>query len=123
MLHIKIIHNFASIIIFNAFLFIFFLWRKEVASFFKSDLHEDFTFSDYQEFVSLWFIVIMSSDVLTIVGSVYKMVIDQKVISDQNAISPFRVSLTHIQRVEKNRNMNHNQILLKGSYLLQSYFW
>ena len=65
----------------------------------------------------------MSSDVLTIVGSVYKMVIDQKVISDQNAISPFRVSLTHIQRVEKNRNMNHNQILLKGSYLLQSYFW
>ncbi|CAH3132821.1 unnamed protein product [Pocillopora meandrina] len=51
---------------------------KEAASFFKSDLHQDFTFSDYQEFVSLWFIVIMSSDVLTIVGSVYKMAIDQK---------------------------------------------
>ena len=103
--------------------YLFFLWWKEAASFFKSDLHQDFTFSNYQEFVSLWFIVIMSSDVLTIVGSVYKMVIDQKVISDQNAISPFRVSLTHIQRVEKNRNMNHNRILLKGSNLLQSYFW
>lgn len=51
---------------------------KETASFFKNELREDFTFSDYQEFVSLWFFVIMSSDVLTIVGSIYKMVIDQK---------------------------------------------
>ncbi|PFX20439.1 mucolipin-3-like [Stylophora pistillata] len=51
---------------------------KEAASFFKNELLEDFTFSDYQEFVSLWVIVIMSSDVLTIVGSVYKMAIDQK---------------------------------------------
>lgn len=56
-----------------------FLFPKETATFFKNELSEDFTFSDYQEFVSLWFVIIMLSDALTIVGSVYKMAIDQKV--------------------------------------------
>ncbi|KAJ7383847.1 Mucolipin-2 [Desmophyllum pertusum] len=53
---------------------------KETAKFFRNELSEDFTFSDYQEFVSLWFPVIMLSDTLTIVGSIYKMVIDQKIL-------------------------------------------
>lgn len=48
--------------------------------FFKEDMVlEDFTFSDYQEFVSLWYFVIMTSDSLTIIGSIYKMAIDQRV--------------------------------------------
>jgi len=58
----------------------FFLFSKETAKFFKEDLIlENFTFSDYVKFVSLWFFVIMTSDSLTIIGSIYKMVIDQKV--------------------------------------------
>lgn len=57
-----------------------FILIKEVAKFFKQDTSlEEFTFSDYQEFVSLWFFVIMTSDSLTIIGSIYKMVIDQRV--------------------------------------------
>ena len=53
---------------------------QEAAKFFNEDpILGDFTFSDYQEFVSLWFFVIMTSDSLTIIGSIYKMSIDQKV--------------------------------------------
>ena len=56
------------------------LFCKEAARFFKEDaVLEDFTFWDYREFVSMWFFVIMISDSLTIIGLVYKMVIDQKV--------------------------------------------
>ncbi|KAL9951562.1 hypothetical protein ACROYT_G044246 [Oculina patagonica] len=62
---------------------------KETATFFKSELREEFTFSDYQEFVSLWFFVIMLSDVLTIVGSIYKMAIDQKDSDFYNSSSIF----------------------------------
>lgn len=53
---------------------------KKAAKFFKEDpLLEDFTFWDYQEFVSLWFLLLMISDCLTIIGSVYKVAIDQRV--------------------------------------------
>lgn len=63
---------------------------KEVAKFFKQDTSlEEFTFSDYQEFVSLWFFVIMTSDSLTIIGSIYKMVIDQRDSDYYNACSIF----------------------------------
>ena len=63
---------------------------KETATFFKNELKEDFTFTDYQEFVSLWSAVIMLSDTLTIVGSVYKMAIDQKV-SSRRGLTPIEI--------------------------------
>ena len=66
-----------------------FCFPKETAVFFKNELREDFTFADYQEFVSYWFFVIMLSDGLTIVGSVYKMVIDQKVSSRRGMIDRY----------------------------------
>lgn len=51
----------------------------KAAKFFKEDeLLENFTFWDYQEFVSLWFLLLMISDCLTIIGSVYKVAIDQR---------------------------------------------
>lgn len=76
-------------------------FTKETATFFKSGLREDFTFSDYQEFVSLWFFVIMLSDVLTIVGSVYKMVIDQKV-SSRKGLTPIKIN----QQILSQYNIN-----------------
>lgn len=63
-----------------AFFFLSFSSFKKAAKFFKEDRSlEDFTFWDYREFVSLWFLLLMISDCLTIIGSVYKVAIDQRV--------------------------------------------
>ncbi|KAK3698181.1 hypothetical protein QZH41_019282, partial [Actinostola sp. cb2023] len=52
---------------------------KSTKKFFKQQLNDDLSYSDCLDLISLWFVLIVISDSLTILGSIFKILIDRRV--------------------------------------------
>ena len=64
----------------NEFLLKVIMLLQEACQFFKEHLNKDLEMSDKMEFVDLWYVMIFINDILTIVGSILKIMIENKVI-------------------------------------------
>lgn len=60
---------------------VFLCWNQEYKHYCKNHLSKDVPWSDKSEFVNGWYILIIVSDTLTIIGSILKIEIQTKVIN------------------------------------------
>ncbi|XP_064473886.1 mucolipin-3-like [Ornithodoros turicata] len=57
--------------------------RKKTVLFFETVLHKKLTWSDKLEFVDFWYVMIIVNDVLIVVGSCFKIQLEQQIIDGQ----------------------------------------